>query len=520
VSLPAYSEVQSNVSSFVLTDDVDAATACVTCEDVTLSRGEVRERAQRFRDLLESHGICAGDLVVVNLPNGLDVVSVILGAWSAGAAVAPVNAALGAKDRDKALHALEPAFVVTTADTAEAIASVKPEAVVLAAGSWTTHGAPRRRPDSRTAGMGTALVLHTSGTSGAPKAVLLSHDALTGALESVLRMLGSRAARGGGGAPNLVVFPLAHVAGLYNVLLAFRNGREVILMPRFAVEPFVRIVKERKIRSVVLNPTMIQMLLEAAVPAEDLADLRFVRSGSAPLPVSVAKRFLAAYGITVLNAYGQTETAGEVIGWNAADLKEFGESKVGSVGRPHPGISVRFVDENLGAVAAGDVGEMCVQTPFGMTGYLAGTSEDKYLEDGFLRTGDLGFADADGFIWLVGRRSDVIVCGGFKILPEEVEEVLRDHPAVADVMVAGLPDERLGEAPHAFVVLAEDPAHPAEGLDRELIEHVRAQLSHYKAPRAVHFVPVLPRNASGKVMRAGAEHLIASAVTAPGNGDA
>lgn len=508
MSLSAVSEVQCNVSSFVLTDDIDPESACVTCEGVTLSRRQVRARAQRFRHLLESRGIRPGDLVVVNLPNGLDVVSVILGAWSAGVAVAPVNAALGVKDRDKALHALEPAAVVTSDDTTEAIASVLPEAVVLGAGSWTSHGAAQRRPDARTAQAGTALVLHTSGTSGTPKAVLLSHAALTGALESVLRLLGSRAAKGGGGAPNLVVFPLAHVAGLYNVLLAFRNGREVILMPRFAVEPFVRAVKEYSIRSVVLNPTMIQMILDAEVPTEDLADLRFVRSGSAPLPPSVARRFLKRYGITVLNAYGQTETAGEVIGWNAADLEAYGETKVGSVGRPHPGVAVRFVDENLSPVTAGEVGEMCVQTPFAMTGYLTGTPDEKYLEDGFLRTGDLGYVDDDGFIWLVGRRSDVIVCGGFKILPEEVEEVLREHTDVADVMVAGLPDDRLGEAPHAFVVLVADPAHPPQRLTDELIAHVRSQLSHYKAPRVVHYVPTLPRNASGKLMRAEAAGLL------------
>lgn len=509
MSLPAVSEVECNVSSFVLAENVDPESACVTVDGVTLTRAAVREQAQRVRHILEAHGIRPGDLVVVILPNGLDVVSVILGAWSAGAAVAPVNAALGVRDRDKALRALEPAAVVTSDDTtAKAIASLLPQAVVLGTGSWAAHGAAQRSPDARTAPAGTALVLHTSGTSGTPKAVLLSHEALTGALESVLRMLGSRASKGGGGAPNLVAFPLAHVAGLYNVLLAFRNGREVILMPRFTVESFVRIVKERAIRSVVLNPTMIQMVMDAQVPAEDLATLRFVRSGSAPLPASVARRFLTAYGITVLNAYGQTETAGEVIGWNAADLKRYGAAKVGSVGRPHPGITVHFVDEALTVLAPGEVGEMCVQTPFGMSGYLAGPPDEKYLEDGFLRTGDLGYMDADGFIWLVGRRSDVIVCGGFKILPEEVEEALREHPAVADVMVAGLPDDRLGEAPHAFVVLATDPAHPPQNLGDELVAHARAQLSHYKAPRAVHYVPVLPRNASGKVMRAEAAALL------------
>lgn len=509
MSLSLHSDAEQNVSSFVLAEEVDPSSPCVTCEGVTLTRGEVRQRAQRYRELLESRGIRPGDLVAVHLPNGLEVVSVILGAWSAGAAIAPVNTALGQKDRDKALRVLDPAAVITAPDQAEGIAAVVSDAVVIAVGTEARSGREERSQDATTVPSGTALVLHTSGTSGTPKAVLLSHEALTGALESVLHMLGARASQGGGGAPNLVAFPLAHVAGLYNVLLAFRNGREVILMPRFTVESFVQIVKERSIRSVVLNPTMIQMVLGAQVPAEDLADLRFVRSGSAPLPARVAQRFFEAYGIAVLNAYGQTETAGEVIGWNAADLKAFRSTKVGSVGRPHPGIAVVFVDETLAPVPQGEVGEMCVRTPFGMTGYLAGTADEKYLEGGYLRTGDLGYLDDDGFVWLVGRRTDVIVCGGYKVLPEEVEDMLREHPSVLDVMVAGVPDDRLGEVPHAFVVPTADASVDApDTLGQALIEHVRSQLSHYKAPRAVHFVRELPRNASGKVMRTEAARLV------------
>jgi acyl-CoA synthetase (AMP-forming)/AMP-acid ligase II len=181
-------------------------------------------------------------------------------------------------------------------------------------------------------------------------------------------------------------------------------------------------------------------------------------------------------------------------------------------------VALRFVAEDGSDVPDGEVGELCVKAPFIMDGYLdSGASPASpegntaaFLDGGFLRTGDLGRIDDDGFVWLVGRRKEIVNCGGFKVLPEEVEEALRSHPGVADLMVAGVPDDRLGEAPWAFVV----PRNGATALAEALVEHARARLAAYKVPRGVCFVDELPRTASGKVMRSRAAELLAGAESA------
>jgi acyl-CoA synthetase (AMP-forming)/AMP-acid ligase II len=350
--------------------------------------------------------------------------------------------------------------------------------------------------------------------------VELSAGNLVGGLESVLRLIRGGAAapeRAVRGAPNLVAFPLSHLAGMFNTLLALYNDREILLMRRFEVDRFVDLVERYRVPSVILNPTMVYMLCDAPPSADErLRSLRFVRSGSARLSPILGARFQERFGAPVLNCYGQTETAGEVIGWTVPDLP-WATEKQGSVGRPHRGVSLRFVGEDGREVPDGEVGELCVKAPFIMDGYLDGDAGAAgFLDGGFLRTGDLGRIDGDGFVWLVGRRKEIVNCGGFKVLPEEVEEALRSHPAVGDVMVAGVPDERLGEVPWAFVVARPgDDAIGASTSADAIVEHARVRLAAYKVPRGVCFVDELPRTASGKVMRSRAAELLADARSAP-----
>ena len=204
----------------------------------------------------------------------------------------------------------------------------------------------------------------------------------------------------------------------------------------------------------------------------DLAPLRIVRSITAPLSPLQARRFREKFGIVVLNSYGQTELGGEVVGWNAADAREHGEAKLGAVGRPHEGVELR-VDKT---------GELWVHSPA--------------MADGeFQRTGDVARLDEDGFVWIEGRVSDMVNRGGLKVFPAEVEEVLRLHPDVQDVAVTGVPDDRLGEVPWAFVVSA-GGAVDAQALD----EHCRGHLAPYKVPGGFEVVDALPRSELGKVL--------------------
>ena len=248
-----------------------------------------------------------------------------------------------------------------------------------------------------------------------------------------------------------------------------------MIMDGFDPQVFAELVRRFEIRSTVLPPAALAMLTDSAV--DDLAPLRYVRSITAPLSPLQARRFTDRFPVYVLNGYGQAEI-GEVIGWTAADAKAHPE-KVGAVGRPHPGVSIRITDD----------GRLLVRPP----GMAAGI-EDRIGADGFIDTGDLARIDQEGFVWIEGRAGDLINRGGNKVFPESVEEVLRLSPAVHDVAVVGRSDARLGEVPVAFLVGEPVP-------DTELDALCREHLVAYKVPVAYVWIAELPRSEIGKVLR-------------------
>ncbi len=289
----------------------------------------------------------------------------------------------------------------------------------------------------------------TSGTTGAPKAILHTHSAYLELLDRVLVPLrGSSRHEARAPSPNLIPVSLALNAGIYNALFGLRAGAPLVIMDRFTTAEFARLVRTFEIRSTVLPPAAIAMLNDD--PAlDDLSPLRFIRSITAPLSPVQARRCMDRFGVFVLNSYGQAEI-GEVIGWTATDAKEHPE-KVGAAGRPHRGVAIKLVGEKPDW--SGEVGELYVRPPRMAAGYAAGGSlDDRTDDDGFVATGDLARIDPDGFVWIEGRVGDLINRGGNKVFPEEVEEVLKLGPGVRDAAVVGIPDERLGEVPVAFVV--------------------------------------------------------------------
>ncbi|HVN52235.1 MAG TPA: fatty acid--CoA ligase family protein, partial [Acidimicrobiales bacterium] len=337
-----------------------------------------------------------------------------------------------------------------------------------------------------------ALVQFTSGTTGRPKPVPLRHANVLALLDGVVASLrgagGSPSgARAGTPMPNLIPVSLSLWAGIYNVLFAFRVGAPVVILDPFTTSEFAQLVRRHGIRSTVLPPAAMTMLADDD-GVTDLAPLRYVRSITAPLSPLQARRFCDKFGVAVLNGYGQTEIGGEIVGWTAADWREFGATKLGSVGRPHQGVDVR----------ADESGELCVRTPaLAADEAMRAELADRLTGDGWFRTGDIGRVDAEGFVWIEGRVSDMINRGGLKVFPAEVEEVLRLAPDVDDAAVVGVPDDRLGEVPVAFLVRPSD----AGALDLDALDVLcRQHLAPYKVP--VRYLPLdaLPRNEIGKVL--------------------
>lgn len=432
---------------------------------------DVRAGAEAVAARLDAAGAGAGTCVAVMAPNTAATVAAYFGVWAAGATLVPVNPRLTATEVGRVLDAVRPAAVVEAGGDGGLSAVVRPGA------------APPLAVDA-----GTAVVSFTSGTTGAPKPVRLRHDRVLAALDAVLATLApSDPAKPRRTRPNIVAFPLSMWSGVYTICFSLRVGAPLVVMERFDPAELVRLASLHDVRSVVLAPAMLSALLHSPDVA-GLGPLRMVRNGTAALAVPVARAFHDRFGVPVLNGYGQTELGGEVVGWSAADVREFGDTKIGSVGRPHAGVDLRIDD-----------GELLVRSPFAMAGHLddAATAE-RVTADGYVRTGDLADVDADGFVWIVGRRSDVVNRSGLKVHPDEVEAALLEHPGVRDAGVCAVADERVGEVPWAFVVAA-DPAEPPEPAALEA--HCRERLAAYKVPAAFVRVDALPRNDAGKLLR-------------------
>jgi long-chain acyl-CoA synthetase len=461
------------VSTLAALLDGDAGDALVYRDDIATTRAEVAARAERLTDELCSRGL-TGRAIGVRMPNVADAISAWFGIWRAGSAFVPLNPRVPAAELDRMADVTGVAAVVGEPDLALE---------------------PRATGDARPVGGAEAIIQFTSGTTGSPKAVVLGHDTVQRLLDGVIGSLRG-AARPGDRAkpamPNLVPVSLSLWAGIYQVLFAFRVGAPVVLMERFEPREFARLIARYGIRSSVLPPAAMVMLLQDSA-VTSLEPLRYVRSVSAPLSPAHARAFHERFGTAILNGYGQTELGGEVVGWNADDWKRFGASKLGAVGRPHAGIEVRVNDE--GELEITSRARLARDDPA-----LAG----RVTDDGWLRTGDLGRVDDDGFVWIDGRVSSMINRGGLKVFPDDVEETLRAYPGVRDIAVAGVPDARLGEVPWAFVVTGD---HDIDGDALRAWAHDR--MAPYKVPAGVTFVDALPRNEIGKLLRQELVQLVA-----------
>jgi acyl-coenzyme A synthetase/AMP-(fatty) acid ligase len=446
--------------------------------DRTVSAGEARAMARDTADALADAGVSPGQAVGVRLPNGPEAVTTMAGIWLAGAVFVPVNERAPLPEQDKMLEATGAAAVIDR------------DGLHRLAGT-------RRYED------GMAFILWTSGTTGPPKPIIHTHRAYLELIDRILTSLRRPAASGPAEAPaprrpspNLIPMSLALNSGIYNALFGLRSGAALVIMGRFEPHEFADLVRRFEIRSTVLPPAALVALNDAA-DVTDLTPLRYVRSITAPLSPLQARRFKERFGVTVLNGYGQAEI-GEVIGWTAQDAKDHPE-KLGAAGRPHPSVDVKVVDEAGLPVGTDAVGRLLVRPKEMAAGYAEGAElADRLDAEGYLDTGDLARMDAEGFVWIEGRSSDLINRGGNKVFPDQVEEVLRLSPEVADVAVVGVADDRLGEVPVALVV----PTRPDADLDTGALDRLgREHLVPYKVPVRYVVVPELARNEAGKLLR-------------------
>jgi acyl-coenzyme A synthetase/AMP-(fatty) acid ligase len=287
------------------------------------------------------------------------------------------------------------------------------------------------------------------------------------------------------GSVGLVTLPIVHIGGLWSLLQSLVAARPVAMLDRFTVPGWHAVVKEHRPAVAGLPPAAIRSVLDSNIPREDLASIRAVNAGTSPVDPELVDAFFERYGIPILVVYGATEFSGAVAGWTVKDFHTRWTDKKGSVGRAFPGVRLQVVDDDGVVLGPDGTGRLQVASA------QAGGSGESWIT-----TSDLAHLDADGFLYVDGRADDVILRGGFKIVPETVVRALRAHPAVA-AAVAPIPDQRLGQIPVAAVELRAG----AEADGDELREHSRTLLTPYEVPARIFVVDALPRGAALKVDR-------------------
>lgn len=456
--------------------------AAVISGDSRLTYAELDRRCERIAAGMHAqYGIVAGSKVAVLCRNHAGFLEATLAASRIGADVLFVNTEFAAPQLQAVLERHRPGLLIHDAEFAvpEGIPAIGSDLEELA-GSRASAAPP---PDS--AGHITIL---TSGTTGTPKAAPRVPTALglAGLTASALNRFGLRS-----GEPVIIGPPLFHGLGLLTSMLALFLGSPLVLRPRFDAATLLADVEATRAGSVVAVPVMLRRLLDlgpTATAEYDLRSLRAVISGASQLGVPLAERFIERFGPVLCDAYGSSEVGIATIA-TSADLV----AAPGTVGRPCLGSSIRILDDADRPVPTGTTGRIFAGGGLVFGGYSDGSS--KTVVDGRMSTGDLGHLDRAGRLFVDGREDDMIVSGGENVYPVEVEECLATHPAVAEAVVTGVPDDDFGQRLIAYVVLRE-PVSP-----EELIDHVKANLARYKTPRQIVVLDEFPRNATGKVLR-------------------
>jgi fatty-acyl-CoA synthase len=460
------------------------------------------EAAGRIAQGLASLGIAAGDRVACLTKHTAHCVALVLGANKIGAVCMPVNWRLAPPEIEYIVNNGTARFMLVDSAFEANFGEIRApalKAVVVTEkfSSWFQGFEEIERQHQPDRGE-TALQLYSSGTTGLPKGVELTHHNLM-----VSMMEAVPAAIGYHGAPDVMLnaLPTYHIAGVGVALLTASKGGASVLYPDFDPAGVIAAIAEHRISHSFLVPAMIQFMLQVpGVEKGDYSSLKGISYGASPITEKVLIGAMRTFKCRFMQVYGLTETTGAITCLPPEDHDPEGPRKhlLRSAGKPIEGVELRVVDPATGAdCAEGGVGEVWIRTAQNMKGYWADkkATTDAYVGDWF-RSGDAGYL-REGYVYMHDRIKDMIVSGGENIYPAEVENALMQHPAVADGAVIGVPDEQWGEAVKACVVLKPGAA----ATEKEIVDFMRGRIAHFKCPKSVDFVTVIPRNPTGKILK-------------------
>ncbi len=478
-----------------------------------LDRRTLVEEANRFAHALIASGVEVGDRVAIVAKNTLDYLIWALGTSKAGAALVPLNFRLTAAELVQLINDAQAKVVVARGEMVDALEPARGELKALAHAvaveadarrGWIGYedwiaGQPTAPPDLELMPEADAIQLYTSGTTGLPKGAVLSHSSVAIQFHQ-LTFCGTAAPD----ARMLIVLPMFHVAGLFGSLYTLAAGGTLYIMEDFVPAEVVRVLDEEDITFGFLAPAMIQslMVVVPGVAERAFANLRTLIYGASAITVETLTHAMEVFGCDFAQGFGQTEAGGGLSFLTPSDhrraLSDDRPELLRSCGRALIGTRLKIVDDAGIELAQGSSGEIMAKGPQMMVRYwgLPEKTEAAFT-DGWLHTGDVGYLDDEGYLYIQDRLKDMIVSGGENVYPAEVEQALFTHPAVAEVAVIGIPNDQWGEAVHAVVVLRPGATASAE----DIIEHTRKHVAGFKRPRSVEFVDALPRNASMKVLK-------------------
>lgn len=474
-------------------------------DDKAVSYREINKRANKIGNSLISLGVAKGDRVALFLPNCREFIEVFFGALKIGAIVLPMNILYKERELDFLLNNSSAKVVVTLDENIKTIKNIKTKLpslkqVVTIDGISTYPDIVELQkivenaddkliacdldPDD------TATILYTSGTTGNPKGSMLTHRNLMMNSEYYANKLGANSDWIG-----ICLLPLSHLLSLAaGVLVLFGRGATMHVMKKFDSESAARIIAQYEVNFTFAVPTVYSMFLALGENSKiDLTSLEVCITTGSVTPIELRKKVEATFGCRTVQAYGQVESS-PVITMDRNDK----ERKLESVGYPLPHVEIKIVNDNDEILPPREHGEICAKGHCVMKGYWdnpEGTA--KTIIDGWLHTGDIGMIDEEGFLYIFDRKKDMIICGGYNIYPIEIEEVLYEYNKILEAAVVGIPDDRMGEIPKAFIV----PKRGETITREEIMEYVVSRLAKYKKVRSVEIIDELPKGPTGKILR-------------------
>ncbi len=477
----------------------------------TLTWGEVYDHAKLVSRSLAAAGVVAGDRVAFLDRNGIEYFEVFFGCALLGAVSVAVNWRLAPTEMASIIEDAEASVLFFGADYAAAVKEFGP--LVTCIRQWVPldQFAQWRDADSAVEpqdpgfepGPGDVVTqLYTSGTTGLPKGAMISGRNISCILTEADQVFHI-----GGDTVSLVAMPLFHIGGTGWALSGMSRGGHSVIVRDMDPAAVLCLIEEHGITEMFVVPAVLMFLLATPeLATADMSSLRTVFYGASPISEDVLVRSMNALGCDFAQVYGLTETSGAITSLMPGDHDPDGPRAglLRSAGRPFDHVELRIVDTDSGEeLSVGAVGEVWTRSDQNMLGYWNKADETASVlsDDGWFRTGDAGWIDAEGYLFLHDRIKDMIVSGGENIYPAEVENALLSHPAVADAAVIGVPDDKWGETVKAVVVRSPEASDDHEALVADIIAATRSRLAHYKCPTSIDFIEVLPRNPSGKVLK-------------------